>query len=1136
MRVTVYRERYGSAFPDIGEAMIKAILPLSAELGRWHFGLSSDPPPRRIHPSESRWLEGLCQGKLESTLNQMSKTQRFGALPDELENILIKRVKKSPQLTALFNRINGVQAKWLRATAPIFSARFPQASPDKLILNQFATEWALAVGEELKLRTFLCAEAREHKTQALITDRMRMALIKWALAILNSQWSEALRLIGLIEQQWLLYDLEAESIELPLFLDEVSERYAAGLHQAMKWAILGRWGRAFLVLHQSLFPEGEPEDLEAFINASEHNPLFKHISAAFDSIEQLCSLCEAPIIPEPLIAESVVGQRKWKLEELLGDGLWRAVDQSNMHGCVEEISPLAEGEWSNTTQQEALILSSTQHPHIANIQDWGVDPETGRWFMAYPYVYGESLVDRIERCGPLSEAQARAFFLQMCEALLKAEKQGLLHRQIRPENIIFYSEEQVVLTRWGVHRSGIEGWRASSDHSPWRRMFMPMEVWESAQYSTQSDIYSLGITLAYALNPVAFDWESEWAEIFSYLNQKKSSESQSALTQTPWFKLDDFPKSFHDILTQSTAPNHEDRYPSLFSFSDALQKLKIVYDYRGEFGERENLKLMEAVALIIAKPKSHHRIWQNHLQEWVPWEQVDEIEQVVTAALAQQASEDEKAQAQAQAQEEATNSAHNEIAATKPSTPRSPRRSLVKKRDLNPTDTPVPTHQSRRRSPTINPYLLKGSIAEAPGTIHTITFEGIPLKFCYAPQGDFFMGTHSHAPDVLRIERPQHVVTISRPLLVSQTPITQGLYAALMGINPSYFPNWHAPVEQLSWKEAAEFCNHLSRLDGLEEVYEFKEEVPVIEADDEQVDDEEDGSYFAHIKALRQAKKQQDEQESNSQKIQESESVESTPEQVVNKTDDESVNKTDDQETSESSEPDQDTAELEDETNPQDLVSKDSDELEQLQLSAEVEKDESLDERRRQILNESEKELEEKAKRRYQLEKVKEAPPKKLWVRCRLNSGGYRLPTEAEWEYVARAGTVLVFAGSKVWRDVAWGSPAGQEGTQAVAQLKPNAWGLYDMSGNVAEWCSDGLRHYTRNTVDPCYQLSEEWTLIDTRVIRGGGWKRPEIHARVSARAKCSASQKRSHIGFRVVRPLLPVSPFDSVSSDEDLT
>ena len=93
MRVTVYRERYGSAFPDIGEAMIKAMLPLASDLGRWHLGLTSEPPPRRIHPSESRWLEGLSKGKLESVLNQMSKTQRFGALPDELESLFVKRVK-----------------------------------------------------------------------------------------------------------------------------------------------------------------------------------------------------------------------------------------------------------------------------------------------------------------------------------------------------------------------------------------------------------------------------------------------------------------------------------------------------------------------------------------------------------------------------------------------------------------------------------------------------------------------------------------------------------------------------------------------------------------------------------------------------------------------------------------------------------------------------------------------------------------------------------------------------------------------------------------------------------------------------------------------------------------------------------
>ena len=88
----------------------------------------------------------------------------------------------------------------------------------------------------------------------------------------------------------------------------------------------------------------------------------------------------------------------------------------------------------------------------------------------------------------------------------------------------------------------------------------------------------------------------------------------------------------------------------------------------------------------------------------------------------------------------------------------------------------------------------------------------------------------------------------------------------------------------------------------------------------------------------------------------------------------------------------------------------------------------------------------------------------------------------------------------------------------------------------VAEWCTDDQRAYNRNTVDPCYNLSEDWTLIDTRVIRGGGWRRPEIHARVSARARCSSTQKRSHIGFRVVRPLLPVSPFESAASTEITT
>jgi formylglycine-generating enzyme required for sulfatase activity len=121
------------------------------------------------------------------------------------------------------------------------------------------------------------------------------------------------------------------------------------------------------------------------------------------------------------------------------------------------------------------------------------------------------------------------------------------------------------------------------------------------------------------------------------------------------------------------------------------------------------------------------------------------------------------------------------------------------------------------------------------------------------------------------------------------------------------------------------------------------------------------------------------------------------------------------------------------------------------------------------------------------------------------------LPTEAQWEYACRAGTTTPRYEAKL-NTIAWYGGNSRDTTHVVAQKRPNAWGLYDMLGNVWEWCHDGLRDYTQQAgSDPIGPTAAG----ADRALRGGGWSGPALDVRAALRFAFQPGLAYALFGFR---------------------
>ena len=236
---------------------------------------------------------------------------------------------------------------------------------------------------------------------------------------------------------------------------------------------------------------------------------------------------------------------------------------------------------------------------------------------------------------------------------------------------------------------------------------------------------------------------------------------------------------------------------------------------------------------------------------------------------------------------------------------------------------------------------------------------GVPLEMIKVPSGKHWRGSYDH-PE----ERPIANIRLGYSFEILSTPVTQGLYIAVLGENPSTNRGLLKPVERVSWHDAIRFCNALSVIYGFETAYR--------------------------------------------------------------------INKTTGN------------------------------------------------------------------------------------VRYVPSSDGFRLPTEFEWEVAARASQSHDFAGSDDANLVAWTMPNARNKTKNTRRRKPNAWGLYDMSGNVWEWCWDWYapNYYQKSPKEDPMGPSEG----TKRSMRGGSVSSGPDRARVSSRAGAPPHAVDSFLGFRVVR------------------
>ena len=262
---------------------------------------------------------------------------------------------------------------------------------------------------------------------------------------------------------------------------------------------------------------------------------------------------------------------RYKLVEKIGTGgmaiVYRAQDQSlSREVAVKILQPqFADNEKAvQRFRHEAKSVASLNHPNIINIFDIGQDDEIE--YIIMEYITGEDLKAKIDREGKLPTPQALRIIEEVCEALIKAHRNNIVHCDIKPHNILLTSDERVKMTDFGIAQAVTDATLQQTDSIMGSAHYLSPEQARGNKVTTKSDLYSLGIVL-YELvtGELPFTGDNSVSVALKHVKEEPPS---------PLEYNEELTSDLVDIIMKAIAKDSQQRYNSANEFLRDIKDLE----------------------------------------------------------------------------------------------------------------------------------------------------------------------------------------------------------------------------------------------------------------------------------------------------------------------------------------------------------------------------------------------------------------------------------------------------------------------------------------------------------------------------------------------------------------------------------